>query len=266
MSVEKDTARKVAKLATLVTLASYLNKIAEGMGEPVASDEVISEVVLRADEKLPGDISTTLTDPKVIDGIVAKIKEAAQEMEQQQGLIEASVQPSDVQLVGLGQGSVLQQLAANPHARTDGIEVVSAPKIIETNLMSVNKQAGGNLMNYQDLTKLASANPIAAIQHIIAKQAALQEVILKIAEEVEQIKTIADSAQNKDITPAPAAATSDATIVPKDVTLLAVPVTGDVNATGALDNNGGLDKNPNPASGKIAKASDILALINKHRH
>lgn len=239
--------RKVAKLEALLCAACTINKLAAINNDPVTSDEQISKVVARADEKMPDSIATTMSDPNFISAVIQNLKEAAEEMVKEDAAASVqtpSAKPDDF-LVLNGTGEVSKQIAGNPHANTGGISMASDIKIMETNLTA----PGGTPMSQK----------VASLEMVQALTVCMQ----KLAEDVEIIKKEVEKAQNRAVTPAEKDGTSPAQVAANvsDPSLIvqASPTPAELSAASIPV------ANPNPEAQKLANTKDLLSIVAKYK-
>lgn len=162
---------KLAKLAVLTTTVEYLNKIAELKGEDILTAEEIAKVVSRADEKLPESAVTTMDDEILTSKVMEVIQETAEELKEEAMKPDTALNPSKVDVKPLGAGSVLNELATNPHANVGGVDQAPVVNIIETNLLN----------NKEEVDKMANGNVFDTINKKLAN---LEELVVKLAEAV----------------------------------------------------------------------------------
>lgn len=270
-------AAHVVKTAAILTIGSYINKVAELAGETPLTDAQLVAVSVRAGEQLPDSIATTLHDPAVTAGIIQKLTDASMELANSEPKT-PSVTPEDVQLQNIGDGQVLQQVAGNPHANTGGIELKTDVKMIETNLFA-GKKAGLNNnpgigevpMNQQALTnKLAAQDKIIAEQgtKIASLTEAVQNVVQAITKLAEaEIPAAVDQQQGNNPVTVP---TQTGTETPakvddktKDLNQISTDAAG--ASTADMAGKGAPNPNPNPDAGKIAKYQGLLDVVKKYK-
>ena len=170
--VDKNVFR-IAKLAALTECAKYICKIAEMQGEQPATEQEVIEMVARADGKVPDEVIETADNGSLKVMLVDSLVRAAEEMSQEP----SRVAPEDVKVKNLGEGSILKEVATNPNARVDGVDILPEVNIIELNLLSTNTGEGEKKMeNTADIKKIAT----------------LTQNMLKLANEVEALKNKVD--------------------------------------------------------------------------
>lgn len=169
--VDKNVFR-IAKLAALTECAKYICKIAEMQGEQPATEQEVIEMVARADGKVPDEVIETADNGSLKVMLVDSLVRAAEEMSQEP----SRVTPEDVKVRNLGEGSILKEVATNPNARVDGVDILPEVNIIELNLLSTNTGEGEKKMENVDIKKIAT----------------LTQTMLKLANEVEALKNKVD--------------------------------------------------------------------------
>lgn len=257
---------KFAKLAVVTTTVEYLNKIAELKGEEILTAEEISKVVSRADDKMPDSVVTTLDDEALTSKVMEVIQETAEELKEESMRPDTAVDPNKVDVKPIGAGSVLNELATNPHANVGGVDQAPAVNIIETNLLNnkeeVDKMANSN--NVFETLKSERANGS-------VKMATIADAILKIAEAVIVSPKKLDSTENE-ATDEKVQNNKEVATQPSDVT---APV--DANAEKFIQdpqkmkdksaeeaaNDSGANPKPNMAH-KGASSRNLADLIAKH--
>ena len=257
--------QETAKMAAILTVATYINKVAELAGEKTLTDEQVVQVSVRAGEELPDSIATTLDNPAVTAGIIQKLTDASMELANAEPKT-PSVTPENVELKNIGDGQILQQVAGNPHANTGGIEIKPDVHIIETELFT-GKKAGQNPQQIEEIAMSVTEREFRDLQ---AKVAGIGEGMKEIVAAItklasDEVTAVADPAKQgnnpttgeavKTVeTPAAgvAALTADTTVISKD------------GLPPDLKDKGGVAANPNPDAGKIARATQIQGLIKKY--
>jgi len=182
---------KVAKLTAIVTCVEYLNKFAEMNQEQILSDDEVAELVNRVDDKIPDESITTM-DSEILKGeIIKQIANTAKELEEAQSgqTVVPSVTPADLHVQNIGSGTIIQEVARNPHANTGGVQLTPGVPVIETNLLTTNNQSGENKM----ATKVAKSREFEILRYELAnnnvKMATLASALIKLAEEVSENST-----------------------------------------------------------------------------
>ena len=190
---------KVAKLTAITTVVEYLQKVAEMNQEEILSDKEVSELVNRVDDKIPDEAITTMDNEILKTEIIKQIANTAKEFEDLQSgnSIVPSVTPADLHVQNIGAGTVIQEVANNPHANTGGVQVTPAVPIIETNLLTTNNQSGEMKM----ANKIASSREFEILKYELAnnnvKMATIASALIKLAETVvENSTSAADSIQD----------------------------------------------------------------------